>query len=102
MFLFFLLLFYRSYSLLVPNPHWNLTLKRRQQYNGLSLYGPLQVPAAAAAAAAVPGPDRLPLPAPLINLGALAWTIHRRVPLIREAPRQTWQIERRASLVKAS
>ena len=48
---FLLLLFYRSYSLLVPNPHWNLTLKRQQQYNGRSLLPvwPLQAPAAAAA-----------------------------------------------------
>lgn len=41
-YVFFLLLLYRSFSLLVPNPHWNLTLKRQQQHNGLSLllYGP--------------------------------------------------------------
>lgn len=93
---FFLLLFYRSYSLLVPNPHWNLTLKRQQQDNGLPLLPvwPLRAPAAIATAAAVSGPDSLPAPAPLINLGALAWTIHRRVPLIRETSRQKWHIER--------
>lgn len=45
-----LLSFYRSYSLLVHNPRWNLTLKRQQEYNNgssLLLVWPLQAPAAA-------------------------------------------------------
>lgn len=85
-FTYFLLLFYRRYSLLVPNPHWNLTLKC-QQHNGLSLLPvwPLWAPEAAA----MPGPDSLPAPNTLFNLGALGCTIHCRVPLIRES-RQTW------------
>lgn len=108
--IFLLLLFYRSYSLLVSNPHWNFALKCQQQNNGLSLLPvwPLQAPPAETAYCY---PCRgqpaclsacLPTLAPQINLRALACTVYLRVPLIRETSRQTWQIERRADLFRAS
>lgn len=65
--IFFLLVFYRRYSLLVPNPHWNLTLKCQPQKNGLSLLPVWPLWAPAATAEAMPGPDCLPAPIPLVK-----------------------------------
>lgn len=85
---------------MLPNPHWNLTLKcQQQQHNGSSQ--PPVWPLWAPEAAAMPGPDSLPTPkTPFSTSGQLIWTFHSRVSLIRLTLRQAWQTALRDSFPK--
>lgn len=74
---------------MIPNPRRNLTLKcqQQQQHNGLSLL-PVSPLRALAAEAQLAGPESLLAPVPPNFLATLAWTLYRRVPLLRETSRQ--------------
>lgn len=54
---------------------------------------------ALAAEAQLAGPENLLAPVPPNFLGTLAWTLYRRVPLLRETSRQ---IRQTASVAKAA